>query len=173
MSKKLLLLPVLLLSALLLASCGGDDENGGDNEGGAALSTEAYAEQVSDEMTDFEQEFRDLGAAAANPENADEYVAAVEDIQDRLTETAENLDGIEPPEEAADIHARLTKVFRDLEAAYGEIIEAVQSENRKEIANAVANLQTTTEAFQAEVTEIATESKDAGFPIEHLAPTSE
>ncbi|HEY8465294.1 MAG TPA: hypothetical protein VIL04_00665 [Solirubrobacterales bacterium] len=175
MSKKLLLLPALLVSVLLLASCGGDDDNGGGESGGdgGALSTEEYSEQVSDEMATFEQEFRDLGEAAANPQNADEYIAAVEDIQGRLTETADNLDGIEPPGEAEDIHARLTQAFRDLEAAYGGIVEAVESESRKQIANAVSDLQAATKAFQDEVTAIATESEEAGFPIENLAPTSE
>lgn len=171
MSKKLLLLPALLVGVLLLASCGGDDD-GGNGNGGEALSAEEYSQQVSDEMASFEQEFRELGEAAANPEDADDYIAAVEDVQGRLTQTADTLDGIEPPEEAEDIHARLTQAFRDLEVAYGGIVEAVESEDQEQIGNAVSELQSATEKFQTEVSEIATESEEAGVPIENLAPSS-
>lgn len=177
MSRKLPLILALLLSTALLAACGGDDEGNGGGSGDAALSAEEYSQRVSDEMAafgkDFEQEFRALGQTAATPDNAEEYVGVIQAMQGHLTDTADTLAGIEPPAEAEDIHARLTQAFRDLEGAYGGIVEAVRSGKRKRVNEAVTGMQSATRGFLTEVNEIAAKSQEAGVPIENLASTSE
>lgn len=165
--RKLALLFAVALSAGLIAACGGGD-NGGSGDGDA-LSAEEYSQQVSDEMKSFEAEFRELGAAAANPESPEAYVDAVEGVQGRLDETVGTLEGITPPSEARDVHDRLVQAFQDLSVAYGGIIDAVESENEGQISGAIDELQTATQAFQSEAVEIAREAEEAGVPIENLA----
>lgn len=176
MSRKPLLILALLLSAALFAACGGDDEGNGNGGGGEAPSPEEYSQRVSDQMAqfgrDFAQEFRALGETAATPENVEEYVDAIEAMQGHLVDTADTLEGIEPPAEAEDIHPRLTQAFRDLEGAYGGIVEAVRSEDRQRVTDAVSEMQTATQEFLAEVNDIAAESQEAGVPIENLASRS-
>lgn len=166
--RKLSLLLAVALSAGLIAACGGGDDNG-DSGDGDALSAEEYTQQVSDEMEAFESEFRELGAAAANPESPEAYVAAVEDVQGRLDETVGTLEAITPPSEARDVHDRLVQAFQDLSVAYGGIIDAVESEDEGQIRDAIDELQAATAAFQSEAVEIAREAEDAGVPIENLA----
>lgn len=162
---------LLMLGALLVAGCGGDDDEASDSGTETeteALSAEEYSTTVTDALTQFGTEFAALGEAVKDPESPEAYVAGVEDIQARLDEIIVELEGVQPPEEAAQIHADLIAAFEDLNASFTPVIETAKNaeDDPQALIDAATDLQTAALDFQTEANRISQEATEAGIPLE-------
>lgn len=163
---------LLMLGALLVAGCGGDDDESSDSgtetETTEALSAEEYSTTVTDALTQFGTEFAALGEAVSDPKSPEAYVAGVEDIQARLDEIIAELEGVEPPEEAAQIHADLIAAFEDLNESFTPVIETAKNaeDDPQALIDAATDLQTAALDFQTEANRISQEATEAGIPLE-------
>jgi hypothetical protein len=167
-------LTALALATALVVGCGGDDPT-------AATSTTAtgeealadYSAQMQEELGAFASEFSALGQEAANPTSVADYAEAVTAIQDRLGETVSNLEAISPPSELADIHERLITTFEDLQDGYAPIADAAESGDKRQIQQAVLDLQQTNADFQTEFSDLSAQAERLGAPIEGPSSSSE
>ena len=160
--KLLTSLVAALLALGLLAACGGDDD------GGEALSLEDYSEQAEAELKAFSEEFGPLGEEARDPESREDYLQAVTAVQDRVTETIDTLDGLEPPEEAAAVHDDLLAAFNDLEAAFTPVIEATEAEDDAALQQAAEDLTAESQEFDSTAQQIQQDAEEAGVEIPSL-----
>jgi hypothetical protein len=165
--KQILACIAALLAFALVAGCGGDDDDDGED----ALSAEEYSSQIDAELAAFNEEFASLGQEAATPESPEDYLDAVTAVQDRVGETVETLEGVEPPEEAADFHEGLIAAMSDLQASFQPVIDATEAEDRQGLIEAAQELQATTADFAQQATDLAADAEDAGLDIPNLAGT--
>lgn len=161
MNRIIALLALVLTSLVVVAGCGGDDEEG--------LSTDEYASELDAEFETFNREFAELGPAAADPASPEAYIDAVTAIQDRVGETVAEIEAIEPPEEAADFQEDLLDAMTGLQDSFGPVIEATEAEDRAALQDAAVELQESTADFQREITDLAAQAEEEGYPIESLA----
>ena len=162
-----------VLAALLLIACGGDDS--GDEtsaESGTALTDEDYSAEVQEVTSSFAGGFDELSAEAANPESPEAFRETVIAIQDRITQTVDELEAIEPPEDLATIHDELVAVFADYRDGYDPIVEALDAEDKAALKQAAAEIPVVVQEFQTTYEDIKARAADAGVTIEEeTAPT--
>lgn len=105
---KQVLIALAVLAALVVGGCGGDDESdGGDEPEAEALSVEEYTTETDEVLMTFGEESISLGTELQSAETAEEAQAGVGEL-DTVTQTAvDDLNAIEPPEEAAEGHESL------------------------------------------------------------------
>jgi major membrane immunogen (membrane-anchored lipoprotein) len=151
-----------VVAALLLGACGSSEESTSSD----ALTDEEYASQVQDVTSAFASGFDDLSAAAADPSSPEDFRAAVVAIQDRITETVDDLDAITPPEDLADEHEQLVQVFADYRDGYDPIVEALDADDQEALKDAAAQIPDVVSEFQTTYTEIKGRMADAGVTIE-------
>lgn len=161
-----LLVLVAVLAALLLGACGSSDDSTSTSSSGDALSEEDYATQVQEITASFASGFDDLSAAAANPTSPEAFRDSVIAIQDRITETVDDLDAITPPEDLASDHEQLVQVFADYRDGYDPIVVALDEDNQQALKDAAAGIPDVVSEFQTTYTEIKGRMADAGVTIE-------
>lgn len=123
----------LAIAALPVAGCGGDTEEKND-----------YVDQVNKVQ---EEAVEGLSAmSASSPEQGLEIFA---DINERFAGLVEDLEGIEPPDEVADLHEELIQVLRDFNTAYEEA-GFDESDDPAELAPAVSEFTTAAAETQTE-----------------------
>ena len=156
-----------VLAALLIGACGSSD----DSTTSDALSDDEYATQVQDVTTAFAGGFDELSAAAANPSSPEEFRDAVIAIQDRITETVQDLEAITPPEDLAADHEELVQVFADYRDGYDPIVDALDADDQQALKDAAAQIPDVVSDFQTTYTEIKGRMADAGVTIETATET--
>jgi len=105
MHRARLIVPVLVaVSALAVAACGEDTEEKND-----------YVDQVNEVTTTLNEGLTEIssGAAATSPEEASTVFA---DFGAQLDSAAADIEGIEPPEDVADLHDELVTQIQELGA---------------------------------------------------------
>jgi chromosome segregation ATPase len=110
-------------SLVVLAGCGGDG-------GGGALSKEDYQKELTAATTQVEKAFTDLGAAFDNVSNEkgslEDAAGEVGKIQDELNAAADDLDGVEPPENISQANDDLVEGLRQLSEDLEEMKTALE-----------------------------------------------
>jgi hypothetical protein len=100
-----------LLTAMLLTACGGG--NGGD-----ALSKQEYQDQLDTTRTELSTSFDALGTqlegGLQGSGSLDEAASEVESIQEKLRAQAEELEGLTPPDDAAEANDTLASGMQEL-----------------------------------------------------------
>ena len=86
------LLCFVAAAALALAACGNSEQND-------------YVDQVNDVQNQFLDTMTQV--ASTPPTNPKEAGQLVSDMQDAFTTAADDLEGIEPPDDVADLHQQL------------------------------------------------------------------
>lgn len=146
-------------ASLAIAGCGGDDDNGG----GEPLSEEEYATEIEDVLTTFGEESISLGTELSGATTPDELRSGVGDLQ-ALTETAvEDLNDIEPPEEAAEGHETLTAALEGYLSDIETLASAVEGDDPKAAQEAALAFQEAAVDVQSQLAEAATQLEDAGI----------
>ena len=116
MRRARLIVPVLVAaSALAVAACGGDTEEKND-----------YVDQVNEVTTTLNEGLTEIssGAAATSPEQAATVFA---DFGEQLDTAAADIEGIEPPEDVADLHDQLVTQVEDLGATATNAADEIEA----------------------------------------------
>jgi soluble cytochrome b562 len=102
------------------AGCGGD---------GDRLSQQEYEQRVNEVGSNIEGSFEDLGQAFQGGDDQaslDEAAAQIGDIQEEIRTQADELDGVEPPENAQEEHDQLVEGLDQLAGELDEFRTAVE-----------------------------------------------
>jgi hypothetical protein len=132
---------VAMIAALAFAAgCGNDEQND-------------YVDQVNDAQQSFLDEMT-AAASQASPTNASQADQLIGDMQGAIDSFVSDLEGIDAPEEVADLHDELITTMSDIGAQIGELGDALTSGNPQQAAQAAAQLTTAVSSAQTEVTSI-------------------
>jgi HPt (histidine-containing phosphotransfer) domain-containing protein len=100
------------LAAMLLTACGG---RGG---GGDALSKQEYQDRLNTTRTELSTSFEALGTqlegALKGSASLDDAASEVESIQEKLRAQADELEGLTPPDDAAEANDKLASGMQEL-----------------------------------------------------------
>jgi len=122
----------LVFSALAFAACGGDDSEG--------LSKEDYKKQAQEISDKFETDFQG-SLKNATSQDPQESLTGVQQIASSSTETADNLDKLEPPEEYKDVQGKLVGTLRTLGERGDKVEQAAEDKDEAAIDAAVTSFQ--------------------------------
>jgi hypothetical protein len=159
---------IAALAALAIAGCGGDDDDGGDDSAAATesaepLSSEDYATEIEGILTAFGEESISLGtelSSAATPEDLQSGVADLEEI----TQTAvDDLNAIEPPEEAAEGHDTLVGALEGYLSDIQSLADAVETDDPEAAQEAALEFQEAAVDVQSELADAASQLQEAGI----------
>ncbi len=154
----------LTAAALLLAACGGSDSSTSSSAG--ALSTDEYSQQVQGITADFANGFGDLSQKAASPTSPKDFHDTVVAIQDKITETIDSLNALEPPADLADINDQLVQVFTDYRDGYDPIVSALESGDNQALKDAAKQIPSVVQNFQTTYQQIQKDAEAKGVTIE-------
>ena len=116
MRRTRLMVPVLVAaSALAVAACGGDTEEKND-----------YVDQVNEVTKTLNEGLTEVssGTAATSPKQA---ATVFSDFGEQLDTAAADIEGIEPPEDVADLHDQLVTQVDDLGAAATNAADEIEA----------------------------------------------
>jgi hypothetical protein len=152
---------VAATAALAVTGCGGDD--GDDGGSGEPLSEEDYASEIEGILTTFGEESVSLGTELSSATSPDELRSGVGDLED-LTQTAvDDLNAIEPPEEAAEGHETLTGALEGYLSDIQDLGSAVQGDDPEAAQQAALDFQKAAVDVQSQLSEAASQLEDAGI----------
>ena len=143
---------------------------GGDDDGGEALSPEEYAQQGGEIRQTFGEESTRLGTELQAATSAEELDAGVGEVQEVTQTSIDELEALDPPEEAAEEHEALIGVFEDYAGVVAELKEATESGDRAAIQEAGATFQAEASGLRPEIEEAISNLQDAGIPLEGISP---
>jgi hypothetical protein len=148
-------------AALAIAGCGGDDDESGGS--GEPLSEGDYATEIESVLTTFGEESIALGTELSSAQTPEELRSGVDDLQ-ALTQTAvDDLNGITPPEDAAEGHETLTGALEGYLSDIETLASAVESDDPKAAEDAALEFQEAAVDVQTELGEAASQLQDAGI----------
>ena len=151
------MLIALVALAVLVAGCGGDQ-----------LSQEEYEQELSQAAEDLSQASERLGTELSSAMAGDgDFAQAAEElgaVRDQLNETADGLDGVEPPEEAADAHDRLVDALRAYSGELEQFQGALEDGDTAEITESLSGLENL-ESLQ-DLQEAGAELEELGYTFE-------
>ena len=161
---KQVLVALAVLAALVVGGCGGDDESdGGDEPEAEALSVEEYTTETDEVLMTFGEESISLGTELQSAETAEEAQAGVEEL-DTLTQTAvDDLNAIEPPEEAAEGHESLVTALEGYLADIETLGEGLSSDDPQAVQEAVLAFQEAGQTVIADLQTAAEQLQEAGI----------
>jgi hypothetical protein len=128
--------------------------------GGERLSKEEYQQKLKGAGVELSNASRPLSQATTGPE----YAAGAQEVRDGLRKVADDLDGIDPPEDVAPANGRLVAAFRGLADEFDKVKAAAASGPKAAQAagGRLARSQASEEARQA-VLEIQRRGYDVGL----------
>lgn len=138
---------VLSLLALFLVACGGSSEDD-------------YASEVSDTVNALGTELQEAGEAATSATSEEEVVAALEDSEESLTGAVDDLEGIDPPEDVADLHDELIGLTEGYAETVAETRDAVESGAP---ASELSGFLTESQTFATDLTDLRDQFVEAGI----------
>jgi hypothetical protein len=140
-------------AAIAVAGCGGGDE----------LSEEDYATEVEDVLTTFGEESVALGTELSSATSPDQLRSGVDELQ-ALTQTAvDDLNDIEPPEDAAEGHETLTGALEGYLADIETLAAGVEGDDPEAAQEAALKFQEAAVDVQSELAEAASQLEEAGI----------
>jgi hypothetical protein len=140
-------------AAIAIAGCGGDDE----------LSEEDYAAELEDVLTTFGEESVALGTELSSATTPDQLRSGVNDLQ-ALTQTAvDDLNEIEPPEDAAEGHETLTGALEGYLSDIETLAGAVETDDPEAAQEAALEFQKAAVDVQSELAEAQSQLEEAGI----------
>lgn len=138
----LLALLALVGALTLVAGCGGEDEPtaGGDSttetESSEGTSSTPTEEGEPAEKADYEKGVRDALVAVTQTQDtldeitdaktSDDLAAGVAELKTTYDAVAEDLAGLTPPEDVADLHKRLVDASNEIAQAAGDAEESIR-----------------------------------------------
>jgi hypothetical protein len=149
-------------AALAIAGCGGDDD-GGDEGGGEPLSESEYATEIQNILTTFGEESISLGTELSSATTPDQLRTGVDDLQALTQSAVDDLNDIEPPEEAAEGHETLTGALEGYLSDIETLAGAVESDDPKAAQDAALEFQEAAVDVQSELADAASQLQDAGI----------
>jgi len=160
--RKLLVL-FAAMTALLVGGCGGDDGDSGGDDGGDPLSEEDYANEINDVLTTFGEESITLGGELAASTSPEELRSGVGDLSGLTQSAVDDLNGIEPPEEATEAHETLTSALEGYLEDIETLADAVESDDPTAAQDAALEFQESAVDVQADLAEAVTQLEEAGI----------
>ena len=161
-----LLVFATLATGLLVAGCGGDDD-----DGGGELTAEEYATEVRGVMEPLGEELQALGDVTRESANADELAGNLSDAEDLLAGSVEELEALEPPEEAAGAHDAVVAALADFQAATADFREEVEATDGQVGAEAQQAFQQAAVQLQTDLTDAVSQLQEAGVDLSGAEPT--
>jgi hypothetical protein len=150
MSRPRFSLLALALLSIVLGGCGGGDR----------LSKTEYQQQLKDAGVQLADASKSLAQATTGPE----YVTGAQQVQDGLRKVADDLDGLESPEDVASANDRLVGALRGLADEFEQVKEAAANgpKSAQAAGGRLARSQASEDARQA-VLEIQRRGYDVGL----------
>jgi hypothetical protein len=156
----------LAATALIAAGCGGDDDGDG---GGEPLSADEYTTQITEILTPVGPELQEIGGEISELEDSqtDEIAAGLEETEGVLNDAISEIEGLEPPEDAADAQDQLVTAMEGFVSDTADFREAVLDGEAREQATAFqeAGLE-----FQTALTEAVASYQEAGIEVGSETP---
>ena len=153
---------IVLAAAALAAGaagCGGDG-------GGDRLSKEEYQQQVKDVGSTLTKSAEGLSGAfnQSDPESLDQVADEVEKLQDAMNTAADDLDAMNPPQDAQASHDKLVDGMRGFAGDIGDLAEAARDGRLKDIQDFAENFGNSDSAKK--IQEATEELKAKGYALE-------
>jgi hypothetical protein len=150
------LMSTLVVVALATAAC----------SGGGQLSHDEYQQKLTQIASDFKtKEQSALGALGGiqSPNDLSKAAPAMNTAADDIDGVANQLDGLNPPDDAADANAKLVSGFHGIADAFREFAKAAEAKD-------LAKLQSLGQSFQnspaaKELSTASSELKKAGYKV--------
>lgn len=123
----------IVVAALALAA--GAAACGGDGGGGEPLSKEEYQQEVNKVGDTLSQSADGLSGAfnQSDPESLDQVADEVEKLQDAMVKAAEDLDALNPPDDAQAAHDKLVEGIRGFADDVGKLADSARAGELAEI----------------------------------------
>ncbi|HEV2074608.1 MAG TPA: hypothetical protein VGR10_00035 [Thermoleophilaceae bacterium] len=156
----------MLISLALVASACGDDSGGTDAEteppAGEPLSAEEYVDQVDDALAPIASESETVISRASRARSSEDLARPLGDLRETLETAARDLESLEPPEEAADVHPRLVETQREFADALGE---AQRQAERGNIQEAFGELRAAGDRYRERGEQISKDFQERGLDL--------
>jgi len=127
-----LLAALLVLGAVALVACG----DGGKGD---------YAADVKEIVQPVGDKLQDLGAQLQGQGSEEQKVGQLEEAQTTIDGAADDLEGLDPPEDVQDEHDEYVSKLRTLADDIGAVTKAVEDQDQAAATQAFTKLQTTAE----------------------------
>jgi DNA repair exonuclease SbcCD ATPase subunit len=158
-----LLLLALAATALVAAGCGDDD--GGDSGSNGALSNEDYASEVRDVLEPLGSELQRIGDTVRASESQQELADSVRSAEDRLQQSIDELESLEPPSDAEAAHQELIGALTDFQGSLNELSSAADAEDTAEVIQSASRLPGAAQELQSRLNEVRQQLEDAGIDV--------
>jgi hypothetical protein len=136
-SARVLMVVVSLAAAAgIAAGCGNGEQND-------------YVDQVNAIQQDIADAATEAGSSA--PSNPQEAADVGHQIADAFDQGAQDLQGVDPPEEVSDLHQQLTDELSSVAADINKAADTFESGNAQQAAQAAVELQQSVTTAQTEV----------------------
>jgi hypothetical protein len=150
------LVSTLVVVALATAAC----------SGGGQLSHDEYQQKLTQIASDFKtKEQSALGALGSiqSPDDLSKAAPGLKQAGDDIDGVADQLDGLSPPDDAADANAKLVSGFHGIADAFREFAKAAEDKD-------IAKLQSLGQSFQnspaaKQLNSASSELKKAGYSV--------
>ena len=150
---------VALAVGIAAAGCGGDG-------GGDRLTKEEYQQEVRDVGQTLSQSAEGLSGAfsQSDPESLDQVADQIEELQAAMNQAAEELDDMNPPEDAESAHDDLVEGIRGFSDEVGEVADAAREGNLQDLQSFSQNFANSDSVQQIE--QATEELRSKGYTIE-------
>lgn len=152
-----------MFAALLVAGCGEEEESG--DSGAEPVSEEEYGSEVGDILTTFGEESITLASDLAGAQSTDELLSGVESLTELTQSSVEDLNAIEPPEDAAEGHETLTTALEGYLDDLNNLSTALEDagDDPQAVQDAALEFQEAATSVQTDLQEAATQLQEAGI----------
>lgn len=150
---KILSLALVALAALLLVACGGE-------------SKDDYAEEVDDVLQPLAVDLQELGQQATAATTNEEVAATLGEVETKLDDALGELEGIDPPEDVADLNDELIAEIDGYLGLVTDTREVIEGGDAQAISEATTTFITESQQFATDLADIRDRAQDAGVPLE-------
>jgi hypothetical protein len=169
--RRIALLPCALALLAAASACGGSGSSG------SPLSKADYSQRVAGVGDALEASFSDIAAeansAASEIDSGDELTALTKKLTaapqkdvDALGSAADELEGLMPPEDAAEANVQLAAGLRQVAGEFARLVDALESGDLAEVLDLANSLQDIASSEGAQAVEAAiTELKAQGYDV--------
>ena len=126
--KRIRIVVATLALGLAAAGCGGDG-------GGQRLTKEEYQQEVRQVGDTLTKSAEGLSGAfsQSDPESLDQVAGEVEELQNAMNQAADDLEAMNPPEDAESAHDDLVDGIRGFSDEIGQVADAAREGNLQEL----------------------------------------
>jgi DNA replication initiation complex subunit (GINS family) len=138
--------------ALAVAGAGCNDDEGGGN----GLEPQEYINELNSAQIDYATKVTDA-ISGASLESPTALADAATEMQSITEASADEIEGIEAPDEVADLQDEFVAEMRDAATEFGDAADAFEGGDQQEIAAAATQLQTASSEVQTNLARIVDE----------------